>query len=81
MPEFREVQYRPKCIATKKALFDHLVRGRKQRLRDSKAERLGGLQVDGKFELGRLLDRKIGRPFVANLRWTPRTMLYSISHR
>jgi hypothetical protein len=81
MPEFREVPISTKVHPSKKALFYHLVRGRKQRLRDSKAERLGGLQVDGKFELGRLLDRKIGRPFVANLRWTPRTMLYSISHR
>jgi hypothetical protein len=32
-----------------------------QRFRDGEAERLGGLEVDDKFEFGRLYDRKVGR--------------------
>jgi hypothetical protein len=39
------------------ALFDHLIRPLKQRLRDRQAEGPGGLEVDHQLELGRLLDR------------------------
>jgi hypothetical protein len=42
-------------------LLDHLIGGRQQRFRDGKAERLGGLEIDGERELGRPDDRQIGR--------------------
>jgi hypothetical protein len=41
------------------ASFDHLVGTREQRLRDGKAERLCGFQIDDKLELGWLLDGEI----------------------
>src|SRR3954451_13661690 len=41
--------------------FNHLVRGRQQRRRHGKVERLRGLEVDHQFELGRLLHRQVGR--------------------
>src|SRR5215208_1376279 len=41
--------------------FDDLVGAGEQRLRHGEAERVSGLQVDHQFELGRLLDRQIGR--------------------
>jgi hypothetical protein len=37
--------------------LNHLIGGGQQRFRDGEAERLGGLEVDGKFEFRRLLDR------------------------
>src|SRR5262249_40522349 len=40
--------------------FDHLVGQDKQRRRDREAERLRGLRVDHKIELGRLLNGQIG---------------------
>src|ERR1700737_2989055 len=43
----------------KTALFDHLVGTSKKRCRNVQTERLCGLEVDDKLELGRLLDRKL----------------------
>ena len=43
------------------ALFDHLDGDRKQRRQHIDAERLCGLAIDDKFELGRLVDRQVGR--------------------
>jgi hypothetical protein len=40
-----------------RGLLDHLVGGGQQRFRDGKAERLGGLLIDGELKLGRLHDR------------------------
>jgi hypothetical protein len=39
--------------------LDNIVGLHEQRLRQDEAERLGGLEVDHQFELGRLLDGKI----------------------
>src|SRR5215207_6430858 len=41
-------------------LLDHLIGACEERGRDREPERLGGLEVDDKLELGRLLDREIG---------------------
>ena len=41
-------------------LFDHLVGTVEQRRRDGDTERLSGLEVDHKLELGRLLHWKFG---------------------
>src|ERR1700690_2084030 len=41
-------------------LFDHYVGAAEERRRDIDAECLGGLQVDGHFELGRKLYRQVG---------------------
>ncbi len=43
------------------SLFDHLVGTGKQRGRHFEAERLRGLEIDGKIEFGRLLDRDVDR--------------------
>ena len=52
---------RSKLFALRDAsLLDHLVRGRQQRFRNAKAERLGGLEIDDEFELSRLPHRQIG---------------------
>src|SRR5215467_5083387 len=42
-------------------LLDHVVGADEDRLRDRQPERLGGLEIDHQLELGRLLDRQIGR--------------------
>src|SRR5260370_25904638 len=49
------------CTAVKLWLFDHLVGGLFQTQRHVEAQRLGGLEIDGQFEFGRRLYRKIGR--------------------
>jgi hypothetical protein len=41
--------------------FEHLIRGHLHDQRHREPERLSRLEIDDKFELGRLLDRKIGR--------------------
>jgi hypothetical protein len=41
--------------------FDHLVGEQQHGLRNVQPERLGGLEVDYEFELGRLLNRQIAR--------------------
>ena len=43
-------------------LLNHLVRPRQHGPWDGQPERLRGLQVEGQFELGRLLDRQVRRP-------------------
>jgi hypothetical protein len=47
------------CVA--RFLFDHLVGAQQNRLRHSKAECLGGLEVDDKLLLGRDLDTQVHR--------------------
>jgi len=42
--------------------FDYLVGASEQRWQHSEAERLGGCEVDGEFELGGLFDGKFGGP-------------------
>jgi hypothetical protein len=43
------------------ALLDHLVSAGEQRRWHGDAKRLRGLQIDDQLELGRLLDRQVGR--------------------
>ena len=52
-----------RCSAARTSLtsFDHLVGGHLHDQRHREAERLGRMQVDGEFELGRLQHRKLCR--------------------
>ena len=55
--------------------LDHLVGAGEQRRRHLEAERLRGIQIHNKIELGRLLDRQVGRLLVSDegsVRRTPR---------
>src|SRR5262245_46802531 len=58
---FRDVPGSDICSATNKALFDHLVGDGNQFIWNLEAESLGGLEVDGQFELRWLLNGKISR--------------------
>src|SRR5215471_17704914 len=57
-PGAREVSFEPPSRLTS---FDHLVGARKHGRRNFEPERLGGLEVDHQFVLGRRLHRKISR--------------------
>jgi hypothetical protein len=48
----RFVQLRTYAVQQNASLFDHLVRELLDRQRHLKAKRLGGLQIDDKFEFG-----------------------------
>jgi hypothetical protein len=50
----------PTFVASRSCLFDHLVGGGQQRLRDGKAERLRRFKVEGQLDPCSLLDRQIG---------------------
>src|SRR5205823_2493706 len=59
-----EVRRNPACCQNRsfaRRSFDHLVGAGEKGLRHRQAERLRGLNVDDQLELGRLLDRQIGR--------------------
>ena len=58
------VRYGPiadSCTAANITLFNHLIGACEQRRRNSKAKSPGRLEIDHEFELGRCLDRKVGR--------------------
>ena len=49
------------ALQQKGLLFDQLVGARKHGPGNGEAKRFGSLEVDYQFELGRLLDRELGR--------------------
>ena len=54
-------QKRTHAVQQFRPLLDHLVGAGEQRGRDGNSERFGSLEIDHQLELGRLLNRKIGR--------------------
>jgi hypothetical protein len=44
-----------------KRLFDHLVGAQEERFWDRQTKNLGGRKIEDEIELGRLLDREVGR--------------------
>src|SRR5262245_30647923 len=48
------------CASISFSLFDYFVRDREHARWNRQTERLGGLEVDHEFKLGRLRDRQIG---------------------
>jgi hypothetical protein len=57
---FRVVPTADACIAANNALFDHLVSACKQRRRHYEAKRLGSVEIDHQFVLGRRLYWQVG---------------------
>jgi len=51
---------RSNCFALREFLFDHLVGAQQNRLRHSKPQRLGSLEVEHQLVFGRRLHRKVG---------------------
>src|SRR5262249_15661122 len=47
------------CAAVESSLFDYLVGGGEQRLRNIETERFGGFEIDDELEFGWLLDWKV----------------------
>ena len=59
--QFRAPSERPESTRSGPALLDHLIGAGEDRGRDRQAQRVGGLQIDGKSVMGRLFDRQIAR--------------------
>jgi hypothetical protein len=57
----RKVKFPVIFAASARCLLDDLVGAHEERLRQSEAELLGGLQIEDQLEPGRLLDRQVGR--------------------
>ena len=63
-PTSRKVAEVPKadsCSAANRLLFDDLTGGSEERRRNVETACLNGREIDGKIELGRLLDRNFAR--------------------